>query len=116
MNKVQLIGRITHDVELKKTPAGKSVVSFRIAVPRKKKEEGADFLNCVAWDGAAEILAKFVSKGDRLAVAGRIQTRSWERDGKRQFAVEIIVDELSLLENKDPVQQSVDDVLPPFRD
>ena len=112
MNKVQLIGRITHDVELKKTPAGKSVVSFRIAVPRRKKEEGTDFLNCVARDGAAEILAKYVSKGDRIAVAGRIQTRSYEKDGKRLYVVEIIVDEVSLLENKEPAQPSVDDILP----
>lgn len=100
MNKVQLIGRVTREIELKKTQSGKSVISFSLAVNRRKKDEGADYINCVAWEQTAEIMQKYVGKGDRISVSGRIQSRSYERDGKKVYTTDIVVEELEFLENK----------------
>lgn len=97
MNKVILMGRLTHEPELKQTPGGVSVASFSIAVNRRFAKEGkqdADFINCVAWRQTGEFISRYFHKGSMIAVAGSIQTRSWEgTDGKRQYAAEVVVDE-----------------------
>ena len=103
MNKTQLIGRVTKTIELKKTPSGKSTCSFTLAVNRRVKTEGqpdADFITCVAWGKTAEILSQYVSKGNRLGVSGRIQTRNYESNGRTVYVTEVVVDEVEFLENK----------------
>lgn len=97
MNKVFLMGRLTADPELRTTPQGTNVTAFTIAVNRKFSKDGekqADFLRCTAWRGQAEFICKYFKKGSMILVIGNIQTRSWEdRDGKKQSAGDIIIDE-----------------------
>ena len=98
MNKVELIGRLTHDVEMRQTPNGVSLARFSIAVTRRFKnsngEYDADFINCVAWRKTGEFIARYFQKGSMIAVVGSIQSRSWDgNDGKKQYATEVIVDE-----------------------
>ena len=82
MNKVELIGRLTHDVEMRQTPNGVSLARFSIAVTRRFKnsngEYDADFINCVAWRQTGEFIAKHFQKGGMIAVVGSIQSRSWD--------------------------------------
>ena len=104
MNSVCLIGRITKDVEERRTQKGTPVVSFTLAVDRRKKEDGADFIPCIAWDKAAETIAKYVHKGDLFGVTGYIQTRSYEKDGRRNYATEVVTTGFQFLERKREMQ------------
>ena len=98
MNKVFLMGRLTADPELRQTPAGVSVTSFTIAVDRRFSKDGqrqSDFIRCTAWRQQAEFICRYFKKGSMILVIGNIQTRSWDgQDGKKQFATDVIVDEV----------------------
>lgn len=99
MNKVVLIGRMTKDAQLGYTSnTQKAVAKFTLAVDRIN--EGADFINCTAFGKQAEIIEKFVKKGNRLAVAGRIQTGSYEKDGQKIYTTDVIVDNAEFIEPK----------------
>lgn len=100
MNNVSLIGRLTKDVEERRTQNGTPVASFTLAVDRRKKEDGADFIPCIAWDKAAETIAKYVHKGDLFAVTGHIQTRSYEKDGRMNYVTEVVTTSFQFLERK----------------
>jgi single-strand DNA-binding protein len=105
MNKVILIGRLTKDPELRKTPTDVSVCQFTIAVNRafqqQNGERQADFINCIAWRNQAENLAKYIKKGGQVAVDGSIQTRSYDdQNGVRRFATEVICNQITFLESK----------------
>jgi len=105
MNKVILIGRITKDPELKKTPTDVSVVQFTIAVNRnyqdKNGERQADFISCVAWRNQADNLARFIKKGALLAVEGNLQTRQYDdQSGQRRYVTEVVCDNVTFLETK----------------
>ena len=100
MNSVCLIGRLTKDVQERRTQNGTPVVSFTLAVDRRKKEDGADFIPCIAWDKAAETIARYVHKGDLFGVTGYIQTRSYEKDGRRNYATEVVTTSFQFLEHK----------------
>lgn len=100
MNKCVLIGRVTTDIELKTTAGGKSVTTFNLAVDRRTKDEGTDFLPVVAWNKTAEITSRYVKKGNRIGVIGRIATRNYEKDGKKVYVTEIVADEIEFLESK----------------
>ena len=100
MNQVCLIGRLTKDVQERRTQNGTPVVSFTLAVDRRKKEDGADFIPCIAWDKAAETIARYVHKGDLFGVTGYIQTRSYEKDGRRNYATEVVTTGFKFLERK----------------
>ena len=112
MNKAILMGRLTRDVEMRQTPNGVSVARFSIAVNRRFKSEGqpdADFINCVAWRQTGEFIAKYFQKGSMIAVAGSIQTRSWDgQDGKKQYATEVVVDEAHFTGSKNDATKSGD--------
>ena len=122
MNIVTLIGRVTKDIEVKQTKSGKAVISFALAVDKDfKNEDGtrdADFIDCVAFEKRAEAIAKYVHKGDRLGINGRISTRTYQRnDGSNAKAVEILVEGFEFLEpKKDTAPQWIypndDDELP----
>lgn len=112
INVVTLIGRFTKDIEVRKTQSGKSVAQFSIAVNRRGKDAGADFINCVAWEKAADVLAQYGHKGDRIGIVGRIATRSYDdkTTGKKTFVTEIMVDQFEFLsepkkEEPKPVQE-----------
>ncbi len=98
MNKVILMGRLTKDVEFRQTPTGVNLARFTIAVNRRFAKEGqqqADFINCVAWRQTGEFIARYFRKGNMIAVAGSIETSSWDgTDGKRCYATEINVNEI----------------------
>lgn len=100
MNNVSLIGRLTKDVQERRTQNGTPVVSFTLAVDRRKKEDGADFINCIAWDKAAETIAKYVHKGDLFGVTGYIQTRNYEKDGRMNYVTEVVTTSFQFLERK----------------
>lgn len=100
MNNVSLIGRLTKDVEERRTQNGTAVVSFTLAVDRRKKEDDADFIPCIAWDKAAETIAKYVHKGDLFGVTGYIQTRSYEKDGRMNYVTEVVTTSFQFLERK----------------
>ena len=98
MNKCQLIGRLTADPELKNAN-GKSVTSFILAVDRFK--DSTDFIPCVAWEKKAETITNYVRKGDRLAVAGRIQIRNYEtQQGEKRSVTEVVVEDIDLIQSK----------------
>lgn len=103
MNKVHLIGRTTKDIELRYTTQGTAVARFTLAVNRRKKEDGtqeADFISCIAWSKTAEIMDKYVHKGDQVGVVGRIQTGSYEKDGHKVYTTDVVVEELEFLTKK----------------
>ena len=105
MNIVSLTGRMTKDVELRRTGSGKAVASFTLAVNKDyKNEQGgydADFIDCVAFEQRAETISKYVHKGDRFAVVGKLATRSYEnKDGKKVKVTEVKVTEFDFLESK----------------
>ena len=100
MNNVSLIGRLTKDVEERRTQNGTPVVSFTLAVDRRKKGDGADFINCIAWDKAAETIARYVHKGDLFGVTGYIQTRNYEKDGRMNYVTEVVTTSFQFLERK----------------
>lgn len=105
MNKAILIGRVTKDVELKTTISGKSVASFTLAVNKDfKNADGnydADFINCVAFGQQAETISKFVHKGDKFGVDGKLSTRNYEKqDGSKVYVTEVIVNGFEFLESK----------------
>ena len=104
INRVVLVGRLTKDPVLRKTGAGKSVVSFTTACDRKVKAEGqptADFINCIAWNKVADLMAQYLHKGSLVGVEGRIQTRSYDdQTGKRVYITEVVADSVQFLESK----------------
>jgi single-strand DNA-binding protein len=104
MNRVVLVGRLTKDPELKYTPNGVAVATFTLAVNRQFKgpngESEADFLNIVVWRKAAENVSNFLKKGSLAGVDGRIQIRTYEQDGKRNYMTEIVADSVQFLERK----------------
>lgn len=98
MNKAFLIGRLTKDIEVKSTQSGKAVTSFTLAVDRRNKDDGADFINCVAWGNTAEVMGRYLSKGRKIALEGHISVRSYDaRDGKR-YVTEVIADQVEFLD------------------
>ena len=104
MNNVNIIGRLTKDVEVRKTSTNKSVSSFSIAVDNLAKKDGektTSFFNCNAWNSVAETLSKYTRKGDRIAISGSLIQRNYEnKNGKKISVVEINVNSITLIENK----------------
>lgn len=105
INRTVLVGRMTKDVDLRYTQAGKAVGNFTLAVNRPFKnqqgEQEADFINCTIWGKGAENLANYMKKGSQVGADGRIQTRTYEgNDGKTVFITEVIADSVQFLESK----------------
>ena len=90
MNNVNLIGRLTSDIEVRHTNNGKAVCSFCIAV--KGLQDTSYFIDCVAWEARAENIAKYFKKGERIGIAGMLTTRNWaDSDGKNRKNTEVLV-------------------------
>ena len=99
MNRVILIGRMTANPEMRYTQNEKPVASYTLAVDRQG--EGADFINCVAWNKNAEFASKYLTKGTKIAAEGRIQTRTYDdKDGKKVYVTEVVVDRHEFCERK----------------
>ena len=102
MNRVVLVGRLTKDPELRTTANGTSQTRFTLAVNRRtanaEGQREADFINCVAWRGTAEAIAKYLKKGRELAVEGRIQTGSYDaQDGTKRYTTDVVVDNFTFI-------------------
>jgi single-strand DNA-binding protein len=98
VNVVTLIGNLATDVELKELAQGKRVASFVLAVDRAGKDGGADFVRISVWDRQAELCRQFLHKGDRVALEGRLRSRSWQApDGTRRSAVEVVASRIQFL-------------------
>ena len=95
LNKIVIMGRMTHDPELRRTATGTPVTTFSLAVDRDyKAEDGSretDFIECVAWRGAAEFVAKYFGKGRVAVVEGRLQLRTWtDKEGNKRRTYEVL--------------------------
>ncbi len=107
MNTIIIMGRLGKDVALHTTQTGKSVASLRVAVPRiltkEAKAQGAqdtDWFDVIAWGKVAEFAAKYLSKGRQILVGGRLQTRSYEKDGKKFTRTEIVAETIEFADSK----------------
>lgn len=104
MNTVVLIGRLVAEPEIRHTQAQKCVASYRLAVDRQGKKDGqpsTDFINCVAWGSKGEFAQKFLHKGTKIAVIGRIQTGSYKKnDGSTVYTTDVIVEHQEFCESK----------------
>lgn len=98
LNKVQIIGNITKDIEKKVLPNGTSVVNFGVATNRNykdkdgNKKEEVEFHDVVAFGKQADTIAQYMKKGNQIYVEGRLQTRSWEQDGVKKYRTEVILE------------------------
>ena len=105
MNTCTLVGRVTKDIEMRKTQSCKSVVSFTLAVNRRGKDAGADFIPCVAWDKTAELLDSYVHKGDRIGIEGSISTRNYtDTSGQKRYITEVLVHTVEFMQDKKQTQ------------
>lgn len=111
MNSVNLIGRLVRDPELKYSQSGMAILKFTVAVDRKlskdKREEAqannqptADFISCTAFGKTAEVIANYHGKGSQIAVEGRIQTGSYEKDGRTIYTTDVLVNSITFVGSK----------------
>src|SRR3970040_1838355 len=107
LNKVQLIGNLTRDPEMRYTPQGTAVCTFGVATNRQwttesgEKKEDVEFHNVVAWNKLAEICAQLLKKGRKVYVEGRLSTRSWQgQDGTQKQRTEIVISDMVILDKK----------------
>ena len=105
LNHITIMGRLTKDVELRRTGSGVAVASFTIAVDRdRKNEEGekeTDFIDCVAWRGTGEFVSKYFTKGSMAIVSGRLQIRTWtDKEGNKRRNAEVVADSVYFGDSK----------------
>lgn len=98
MNSVSLVGNLATDVELRQV-SEKKVASFLLAVDRAGRDAGADFVWITAWERQAELCAEFLGKGARIGVEGRLKSRTWEVEGRRRDAIEIVARRIDFLDS-----------------
>lgn len=104
VNRVTLAGRLTRDPELRYTGSGTAVLTLRLACGRKFRTKAGDnkedtlFIDVVAWDRTAENCAQYLSKGRPVYVTGRLQSRTWERDGQKRTTIEVVADRVQFMD------------------
>lgn len=108
---MNLLGRLTNDIELRQTASGVSIAKFRVAVNRPFKnasgEREADFINCVAYRQTAELIARYFAKGSQIALDGRIQTGSYEnQQGQRVYTTDIVVNNFYFVGSQNNAQNA----------
>ena len=108
MNKVELLGRLTKDPEIRYTQSNIPVASFSLAVNRRFAKEGeqqTDFINIVAWNKTAEFCGKYFKKGSQIALVGRIQTRTYEDNGTKKYITEVVAEEVYFADSKKDIAE-----------
>src|SRR3954451_3800557 len=106
LNKVMIIGNLGAEPEMKYTPSGSPVTTFRVAVGRTwRTREGenrdeTEWFRVVAWDKLAEVCSEYLHKGSKVYIEGRLQTRSWDKDGQKQFMTELIASDMQMLDSR----------------
>ena len=104
LNHIDIMGRLTHDPELRRTNSGVAVTSFRLAVDRdfaSNGEKETDFIECVAWKNTAEFVSKYFAKGRMAVVSGRLQIRKWtDKEGNKRNTAEVVADNVYFADSK----------------
>ena len=100
MNKFIGIGRLTKEVEVRFTTSNVKVAKFTLAINRENKKDESDFINCVAYGNQADLVSKYLDKGSKVSVEGHIQTGSYEKDGKKTYTTDIVVEKIQFLDGK----------------
>ena len=105
MNKVILMGRLAREPEVRYSQGTEplAIARYTLAVNRRFKRQGepeADFINCVAFGKTGEFAEKYFKKGQMVAITGRLQVRSWDKDGERRYTTEVIIEEQHFAESK----------------
>jgi single-strand DNA-binding protein len=116
LNKVQLIGNLTRDPELRYTPQGTPVCTFGLATNRswmptegKERQEEVEFHNIVAWSKLAELCGELLAKGRKVYIEGRLQTRSWETpEGEKKYKTEIVAEDMIILDSRGGREEGFD--------
>lgn len=118
LNSVIIMGRLTSDVELKKTPSNISVANFSVAVDRNYKsgeERQTDFINCVAWRGTADFVSTYFKKGQMIAVQGSLQTTPYtDKNGNKRTAYDVVAENVSFCGSKNDNTTPTQDEAPSF--
>ena len=107
INRVNISGNLTRDPELRATQGGTSVLTFGVAVNDRRRnpqtgewEDVPNFIDCVVFGNRAEPLSRFLSKGSKVAVEGKLRWSQWERDGQKRSKIEVVVDEVEFLSSR----------------
>ena len=101
MNSCNFVGRLTAEIELRRTNNGKAVASYSLAVKRPRVADTTDFIEFVTWEQGAEYLSQYAKKGDVVAVCGTLQPRTWtDKDGNKRKAFEVVTTSVELLSSK----------------
>ena len=101
MNKVLLVGNLTKAPELRYTQSGKATARMSIAINQGYGDkQTTDFFNLVAWEKTAELCDKFLSKGSKILVEGRLNNNNYEKDGVKHYGVDVIVNSIEFLDKK----------------
>ena len=107
INKVLISGNLTRDPELRSTASGTSVLSFGVAVNDRRRnqqtgewEDYPNFIDCTMFGNRAESVSRFISKGSKVAIEGKLRWSQWERDGQRRSKIEVIVDEIEFMSSR----------------
>lgn len=113
INRVIISGNLTRDPELRSTASGLPVLGFGVAVNDRRKnqqtgewEDYPNFIDCTMFGARAESLNRFLSKGTKVAIEGKLRWSQWERDGQKRSKIEVIVDELEFMSSRDSGGQS----------
>ena len=108
INRVAISGNLTRDPELRVTAGGMQVLSLGVAVNDRRKnphtgewEDVPNFVDCTMFGARAEAVSRYLSKGTKVAVEGKLRYSSWERDGQRRSKLEVIVDEIEFMSRRD---------------
>ncbi|MDD6264677.1 MAG: single-stranded DNA-binding protein [Bacilli bacterium] len=104
LNQIVLVGRLTRNIKINKSENGKKIANISLAIPRSfKNMEGTydtDFIDCVAFENIAENTASYCSKGDIVGVKGRVQSRVVEKDGKKEYLMDIVAEKVTFLSSR----------------
>lgn len=119
LNKVILVGNLGKDPEIRSTPSGTSVTNFSIATTDYRmvdgeKQESTDWHNCVAWGKTADNCGKFLKKGSSVLVEGKLQTRSYDKDGQKKYITEVVAQRVQFLGKKTQEAKDESSVEIPF--
>lgn len=110
INRVILVGRLTKNPEIRKTPNGASICKFTLAVSRKVKAQGqpdADFISCVAWNKTADLMYQYLKKGSLIGIGGRLQTGKFtNNNGETIYTCDVMVESLQFLDKKEETQNN----------
>ncbi len=113
LNKVMLIGNIVNEPEMRMTGNGQNVATFNLATnltwidSKGEKQNRAEFHKIIAWKGLAEVAHRFITTGVKIYVEGRLQTRSYEKDGQKKYYTEIVAENIILLSRKDKAESEI---------